>query len=90
LATDNDYLRAIGETGLLGLLAFLSVLFGLYKSLHCRIKNAKGLDKIIVVSGLGILGFFLVTSLFLDVFEASKIAILFWAYMGLAISIKTT
>jgi len=35
---------------------------------------------------MGILVFFLITAVFLDVFEASKIAILFWAFMGLAFS----
>ncbi|HEX9008333.1 MAG TPA: hypothetical protein VF837_03695, partial [Patescibacteria group bacterium] len=88
LATDNDYLRAIGETGLLGLLVFLSLFTGLYKALDCRIKDSTGINKIIIISCLGILVFFLITALFLDVFEASKIAILFWAFMGLAISIK--
>lgn len=88
LATDNDYLRAIGETGFLGLLVFLSMFAGLYKALVCRIKDSTGIDKIIIISCLGILAFFLITALFLDVFEASKIAILFWAFMGLAISIK--
>ena len=87
LATDNDYLRALGETGLLGLLAFISVILGLYKSLRHRL-NKTGYDKVIVVSSLGVLLFFLVTAVFLDVFEASKIAILFWAVMGLAISQK--
>lgn len=89
LATDNDYLRALGETGLLGLLAFLSILIGLFRALLYRIKISEGLNKIISVSSLGVLIFFLITALFLDVFESSKIAILFWAFMGLAISIKS-
>ncbi len=87
LATDNDYLRALGETGLLGLLAFISILIGLGKSLAHRLNNT-GLDQVIVVSSVGILVFFLITAVFLDVFEASKIAILFWSFMGLAISTK--
>lgn len=88
LATDNDYLRALGETGLLGLLAFISIIFGLFKKLKRGIKGQTGLDKILVVSAFGILISFLVTAIFLDVFESSKIAILFWAFMGLALSIE--
>lgn len=89
LATDNDYLRALGETGILGFIAFISIFIGLGKALFHRAKDSSGLNKIIAVSCIGILSFFLITSVFLDVFEASKIAILFWAFMGLAISIKT-
>jgi len=87
LATDNDYLRALGETGLLGFLAFISILIGLFKSLKHRLKT-KGIDKILAVSAFSVLIFFLITAMFLDVFESSKIAILFWGFMGLAISPK--
>lgn len=90
LATDNDYLRSLGETGLLGLISFLALLVGLGKFLFLRVKKSSGLDKIILVSGLGIFISFLTTAVFIDVFESSKIAILFWAYMGLAFSTKNT
>lgn len=89
LATDNDYLRALGETGVLGLGAFLSILVGLVVSLKRGLGKQKGLDKLYVVASLGILLSFLVTAVFLDVFESSKIAILFWAFMGLSLSTKS-
>lgn len=89
LATDNDYLRALGETGLLGTLAFLSVLIALFNKLKGGLKDQEGLNKILVTSALGIFVSFLITAIFLDVFESSKIAILFWAYMGLALSTKS-
>jgi len=88
LATDNDYLRALGETGLLGTLAFLSVLIALFAKLKSAVKNQQGINKIITVSAMGIFASFLVTAVFLDVFESSKIAILFWAYMGLALGVN--
>lgn len=86
LATDNDYLRTLGETGLLGLLSFISVLIALFNKLKTSFRGQEGLNKIIVVSAIGIFTSFLVTGIFLDVFESSKIAILFWAFMGLALS----
>jgi hypothetical protein len=86
LATDNDYLRALGETGILGTLAFLSVLIALFIKLREVMCNQKGIDKILTISAMGIFVSFLVTAIFLDVFESSKIAILFWAFMGLALS----
>ncbi|EKD53160.1 MAG: hypothetical protein ACD_61C00127G0001, partial [uncultured bacterium] len=88
LATDNDYLRALGETGLLGLLSFLALLLGIGKFLFAQLKKVSGIDKIIIVSALGIFISFLTTATFIDVFESSKIAILFWAFMGLAFSTK--
>ncbi len=88
LATDNDYLRTLGETGLLGLFAFISVLIALFTNLKAALKNQEGLNKIFIISSLGILLSFLVSAIFLDVFESSKIAILFWAFMGLALSMK--
>ena len=87
IATDNDYLRALGETGILGFVALVSVFIGLFKAIKHRL-NSSGFDKVIAVSALGCLSFFLITAIFLDVLEASKVAILFWAFMGLAISPK--
>jgi hypothetical protein len=89
LATDNDYLRSLGETGLLGLMAFLSILAGLFLKLKNNLTGQKGMDKLFTISAIGILLSFATTAIFLDVFEASKIAILFWAYMGLALSTKS-
>lgn len=88
LATDNDYLRALGETGLLGLLSFLVLLACIGKRLIIKVKTVKGIDKIIIVSAIGIFVSFLTIATFIDVFESSKIAILFWAFMGLAFSIQ--
>lgn len=90
LATDNDYLRTMGEVGLFGLLTFLALLLYLFRSLISLIQKNKGLDKLIVVSALGVFIAFLTTAAFIDVFESSKIAILFWAFMGLALSTKST
>ncbi len=87
LATDNDYLRALGETGLLGLLSFLSLLYYIFKQLKSKIADTVGLNKIISIATLGIFVAFLSSAIFIDVFESSKIAILFWAYLGLAFSI---
>lgn len=89
LATDNDYLRALGETGLLGLLTFLSLLLYLFRSLLSLMNKENGIEKLIVISSLGVFVAFLTTAIFIDVFESSKIAILFWAYMGLALSTKS-
>lgn len=87
LATDNDYLRALGETGILGLLSFLSLLYYIFKKLKLKITENNGLNRVILVATIGIFVAFLSSAIFIDVFESSKIAILFWAYLGLAFSI---
>lgn len=90
LATDNEYLRALGETGLLGFLAFISILIALFRGLSSRYRLAKGnLDQAITLGALGVYSVFLISAIFLDVFEASKIAIMFWAFTGLAFSTKS-
>ncbi len=89
LATDNDYLRALGETGLIGLVAFLSVILGLWRALQKNLHGQTGTDKLLTVSAMGILLSFTVTAIFLDVFESSKIAILFWSFMGLSLSTRS-
>jgi len=89
LSTDNDYLRALGETGILGFLAFVSVIIGLLVKLIKNLKKQIGFDRLLSISALGILVVFTTAAIFLDVFESSKIAILFWAYMGLSLSTKS-
>lgn len=87
LATDNDYLRALGETGLLGLLSLLALLTGIWNGLNYY-KKITGINKLILVSALGVFISFTVSAIFIDVFESSKIAILFWSIIGLAFSIN--
>jgi len=90
LATDNEYLRALGETGILGFLAFISILIALGRGIYARYQKAKSnLDKILSLGALGVFAVFLISAIFLDVFEASKVAILFWAFTGIAVSTKS-
>jgi len=90
LATDNDYLRSLGETGLLGLLSFLSLLLFLIKSIWSLLKKVTNTtDKILVVASLGIFTAMTLIAVFIDTFEASKIAILFWSITGLSLSTKS-
>lgn len=90
LATDNDYLRSLGETGLLGFAAFMLVLFRIFKlQLYTFRKHLKfkATDQAFFagITG-GILGI-LLNAVFIDVFEASKFAIMFWLIIGLYVGI---
>lgn len=83
IATDNDFLRSLGEVGILGTFAFVIVIVEIAKRVvHCF----KSDNKLIRFFSAGVLAMFIafiVNGLFIDVFEASKVASLFWMILGL-------
>ncbi len=84
LAVDNNYLRMLGETGILGLLAFLIILisFGIYIKRVFSDIDSKLAKSFIVGFVAGVIGLCLNATL-IDVFEASKIAFVLWILMGI-------
>jgi len=85
LGTDNSYLRALGETGLLGFLAFLGLFFSLgllVKQALTKMKAPFG-RSILIGMFAGTLGLML-NAILIDVFEASKVAFVFWGFWGIA------
>jgi len=87
LATDNDYLRILGETGVLGFFSFLLIFFEIGKRIIVFFKNKhEQFFQIVVIGMTGVIIVMLVNALFIDVFEASKIAILFWTLMGILVA----
>lgn len=88
LATDNDVLRSLGEVGLLGTLAFVLLLIEVTKRIW---SNLKSTDKFLRFFSAGILAMvlaFIVNSLLIDAFEASKVASLFWLLVGITLAIR--
>jgi len=90
LATDNDYLRALGETGLLGFLAFLNIfiqlaIFFFKKNQSHLIKYQQYLIAGIVCATLAMLA----NGIFIDVFEASKVAFIYWLILGISLKAIT-
>jgi hypothetical protein len=86
LATDNDYLRILGETGLLGFLAFVLIFIRISKLLIERAlpltEKLKGIELGFIAGVIGaIIGSFLI-AFFIDIFEASKFATIFWLLVG--------
>ncbi len=86
LATDNDYLRALGETGILGLSSFLGIFFIFWITLKKLAPIAKPSLTSGFVYGLsgGVLGL-LVNAILIDVFEASKVAETLWMLLGIGV-----
>lgn len=88
LAVDNNYLRVLGEIGILGLISFLFI----FISLAIYIKKVfPDIDSKLVKSfaigfGAGVIGLGLNATL-IDVFEASKIAFLLWILSGITLGV---
>ncbi len=87
LATDNDYLRMLGETGIIGTLAFslifISLAFTVVPVINRPASTARNMGIAIAGSAIGIL----VNATFIDIFEASKVAPIFWVLTGFLIAL---
>lgn len=84
LGTDNDYLRALVEVGVIGLAVFLLILFDFFKiawQLFRHVVDSK--EKHFYLAFMGFLIGLMVEAIFIDIFEASKIAFLFWFTCGM-------
>lgn len=77
-STDNDYLRMLGETGLLGTLSFLAIIFYVLKYATIKLKSAQGLVLILSLGAIGATIAMLVTATYIDIFESSKVAYVYW------------
>lgn len=86
-STDNDFLRALGETGLLGFLAFFGIIGFIIWYALANLKRITDSFYITVVAALtaATLGL-LVNAVYIDVFEASKVAYTFWIMVALLLA----
>ncbi|MFA5828093.1 MAG: hypothetical protein WC841_01840 [Candidatus Shapirobacteria bacterium] len=84
LATDNDYLRLLGESGLLGFISFMAIIvYFIVRSIPSVFRKQQTTLDIINLILLGGLIATLANAMFIDVFEASKTAYTFWIMMGI-------
>lgn len=88
IATDNDYLRSLGETGLLGTSALILVWLVILKKFWVYLKiKRKSLGFYLIVGLLSAGLAMLVNGTFIDVFESSKISQLFWLSLGVGLAV---
>ena len=84
LATDNDYLRLLGESGALGFISFFALLmFFIIKTIPIIFKKDRDFNDNLNIIFLGCLLTSLANAVFIDIFEASKTAYMFWIIMGI-------
>lgn len=87
LATDNDFLRSIGEVGILGTVAFILIIIEIIKRIWASYRSTKGLIKYFSAGMIAMIVAFIFNGVFIDVFEASKVATLFWLFCGLGLAL---
>ena len=88
VATDGDYHRMLGETGILGFIAFLGIFAVSFLVFNKRKDTLEPFERSFVI-GLyaGIVGL-MVNAVLIDVFEASKVAYSLWLLLGIATAIQ--
>jgi len=89
LATDNDYLRMLGETGIFGFFSFFlmfgSVLIAIFSK---AIKSGwDSIEGVFLYGALAAIPGVLLNMVFIDILEASKFAIVFWLILGSAVGL---
>ncbi len=87
--TDNNYLRTLGETGILGFLSFYGIIiYILYTSARMLFKLKNPVTQALVLGfTAGSIGI-LINALYIDVFAASKVAYTYWLMAGIIMAIK--
>lgn len=90
LAVDNNYLRILGETGILGFISFFSIFLVLglyirriYPNIPSRVAKSFVLGSFAGIFGLGL------NAILIDVFEASKVAFTLWILTGVNLRLLT-
>lgn len=88
MAVDNSYLRMFGEVGLLGSLSFMAIFVILAVYLRSVLPSIDSRQERSFLFGV-ISGFtgLAINALFIDVFEASKIAFLLWLVVGVTLGL---
>lgn len=83
-STDNDFLRALGETGLLGFLTFFGMITFICWYALANFKKIKDpffstITAALLAATIGLL----INAVYIDVFEASKVAYTFWIMVAI-------
>ena len=95
-STDNNFLRTLGEIGLLGFITFYgTIIFAIiqaYKIAFSKKLNiySKSLDikTLLAIAFIGSSVGLLINATFIDVFAASKVALTFWSVTGIIFALE--
>ena len=81
-SSDGDYFRWIGETGALGTGSFLFALSAICLYIFKARTKLEKSQQVFVMAVLFGTGGLLINAMLIDIFEASKVAYLFWLTLG--------
>ena len=82
-STDNNFLRTLGETGLLGVITFYGAILSLLVFLYRNQKQHR--QEILMIANLSFIAAsvgLLLNASYIDVFASSKVAFTYWALAG--------
>lgn len=87
-STDNDFLRTLGEVGILGTITFYGTISLFIKRGIDTVSEKPRALSVAVIFGLiaGTIGMFF-NATYIDVFAASKVAFMYWAMLGMGYAI---
>jgi len=84
LATDNDFLRLLGESGIFGFITFLFIPFYfLLKTIKYFWQKKPDFYIQLQLIFIGVIVSAFANAIFIDIFEASKVAYTFWIIMAI-------
>ena len=83
-STDNNFLRVLGETGVLGLVTFFGLITIIIKTLSLKLPK-DDLNQTLTVGFMAATAGLFINSFIIDVFAASKVAFTYWAMAGLVL-----
>jgi len=86
-STDNNFLRVLGETGLLGFITFFGIIIATLQQTWQHIHDKKVFRAAIAIglfsSSIGLLA----NATYIDVYAASKVAFTYWGLVGFALTV---
>ncbi len=87
-STDNDFLRTLGEVGILGAITFYGTIALFIKRGVDTVSEKPRALSVAVIFGLiaGTIGMFF-NATYIDVFAASKVSFMYWAMLGMGYAI---
>ncbi len=88
-STDNNFLRTLGETGLLGFVTFYGIiLFAMHQAYSlARLHSSDSIETAVAIGFFGASFGLLLNALYIDVFAASKVALAYWSLAGVVIAL---
>lgn len=88
-ATDNDLLRWLGEFGLLGTSLFLFILAAVCRKVYKLAKRSENAVRPVYYGFIFGTAALIINGIYIDVFEASKVAYNFWTVSGMFVGMAT-